>query len=217
MIKSNSKIFREKVKKYVIDNIDAEASTPIEALQNTLENFSAWYCPFYKKQYPSLINAFIPFFNTGVMDVSIWHDEHRALLKEWFEQTEAEAEKYDNIQVSNKFYYQVAKAFISLCKDYNINIEEDKKMKKYNLYYQNYETKTGTQKEFEKVTEVLSLDDVKPILGTQQDIENFEPKLVKTSGRNGTYYIHQCLIIVDAKDGWIEEIIYKTIDNNGVI
>jgi hypothetical protein len=122
MIKSNSKRFREKVQKYVIENIDAEASTPIEALQNTLENFRAWYCDFYKKQYPNLTNAFIRFFNTGVMDLSIWYDEQRALLKEWFEQTESEARKYDNIQVSNNFYYQVAKAFISLCKDYNINI-----------------------------------------------------------------------------------------------
>lgn len=122
MIKSNSKIFRDKVKKYVIDNIDAEASTPTEALEKTLANFRAWYCDFYKKQYPSLINAFIPFFNTGVTDLSIWYDEQRALLKEWFEQTEAEAQKYDDIQVSNKFYYQVSKAFISLCKNYNINI-----------------------------------------------------------------------------------------------
>lgn len=122
MIKSNTKQFRDKVKKYVIENINAEASTPAEALKNTLENFRAWYSDFYKKQYPSLINAFIPFFNTGVTDLSIWYDEQRKLLAEWFEQTEAEAKKYDNIQVSNKFYYQVSKAFISLCKDYNINI-----------------------------------------------------------------------------------------------
>lgn len=90
-------------------------------------------------------------------------------------------------------------------------------MKKYNLYYQNYETKTGTQKDFEKATETLNLDDVKPISGTQQDIEMFAPKLVKTSGMNGTYYIHKCLIIVDSKDCFIEDFIYKTIDNDGVI
>lgn len=122
MIKSNSKIFREKVKKYVIENIDAEASTSIEALENTLENFRAFYCPYEKKLNPSITNALMSFFNTGVMDVSIWYDEQRALLKEWFEQTESEAQKYDDVQVSDKFYYQVARAFISLCKDYNINI-----------------------------------------------------------------------------------------------
>lgn len=94
---------------------------------------------------------------------------------------------------------------------------QEKTDKKYNLYYQNYETKTGTQKDFEKATEVLNLDDVKPISGTVKDIEKFIPKLIKTSGRNGTYYIHQCLIVVDSEDCFIEEIIYKTIDNNGVI
>jgi len=114
MIKSNTKQFRDKVKKYVIEHISAEASTPEEALRNTLEDFRAFYCPYEKKLNPSITNALIHFFNTGVMDLSIWYDEQRALLKEWFDQTEAEAKKYDNIQVSNKFYYQVAKAYISL-------------------------------------------------------------------------------------------------------
>jgi hypothetical protein len=94
---------------------------------------------------------------------------------------------------------------------------QEKPDKKYNLYYQNYETKTGTPKEFEKVTEVLSLDDVKPISGTLKDIEKFIPKLIKTSGRDGIYYIHQCLIIVDAEDCFIEDFIYKTIDIERVI
>lgn len=125
MIRSNSKIFREKIQKYVIENISAEASTPIEALKNTLENFRAFYCPNEKKENPQIINALMHFFNTGATDLSIWYDEHRALLKEWFEQTEVEAEKSDNVQVSNTFYYQVAKAFISLCKDYNINVEKE--------------------------------------------------------------------------------------------
>jgi glucose-6-phosphate isomerase len=124
MIRSSSKQFMNKVKNYVIENIDAEASTPIEALENGLENFKAFYCPYEKEETPQIINALMRFFNTGVTDLSIWYDEHRALLREWFEQTEAEAKKYDNIQVSNKFYYQVSRAFISLCKDYNINIEE---------------------------------------------------------------------------------------------
>lgn len=124
MIRSNSKIFKEKVKKYVIENINAEASTPAEALHNTLENFKAFYCPYERKLNPSITNALIHFFNTGVMDLSIWYDEQRALLKQWYEQTEAEAKKYDNIQVSNNFYYHASKAFISLCKDYDINIED---------------------------------------------------------------------------------------------
>jgi len=123
MIRSNSKQFMNKVKKYIVENISAEASTPEEALKNTLENFEAFYCPYERKLNPSITNALIHFFNTGVMDLSIWHDEQRALLKEWFEETEAEAKKYDDVQVSNTFYYQVARAFISLCKDYNINID----------------------------------------------------------------------------------------------
>lgn len=122
MIRSNSKQFRDKVKKYVIENIDAEASTPIEALENALQNFRAFYCPYEKKLNPSITNALIHFFNTGVMDLSIWYDEQRELLKNWFEQTEAEAQKYDDIQVSNTFLYHVSKAFIELCKDYNITI-----------------------------------------------------------------------------------------------
>jgi hypothetical protein len=112
-----------KVKKYVIENINAEASTPEEALKNTLENFRAFYCPYEKKLNPSITNALMSFFNTGVVDLSIWYDEQRALLKEWYEETEAEAKKYDDVQVSNSFFYHTAMAFISLCKDYNINIE----------------------------------------------------------------------------------------------
>jgi hypothetical protein len=112
-----------KVKKYVIENINAEASTPEEALKNTLENFKAFYCPYEKKLNPSIVNALIRFFNTGVTDLSVYYYEQRALLKDWFDQTEAEAQKYDDIQVSNNFYYHIARAFISLCKDYNINID----------------------------------------------------------------------------------------------
>lgn len=123
MIRSNSTIFRDKVKKYVIENIDAEASTPAEALRNTLENFTAFYCPYEKKLNPSIINALISFFYTGATDLSIWYDEQRALLKSWYEQTEAEAQKYDDVQVSDNFYYHASRAFISLCKDYDINIE----------------------------------------------------------------------------------------------
>lgn len=122
MIRSNSKQFRDKVKNYVIENIDAEASTPEEALRNTLENFRAFYCPYEKKLNPSITNALIHFFNTGAMDLSIYYYEQRSLLKEWYEQTEAEARKYDDIQVSDTFLYQVSKAFISLCEDYNIKL-----------------------------------------------------------------------------------------------
>jgi hypothetical protein len=87
-------------------------------------------------------------------------------------------------------------------------------MKKYLLYYANYESKTGTKKEFEKVTEVLNLwGKINPILGTTKEISDFTPKLIKTSGRIGTYYIHQCLIVVDAEDGFIVDFIYKTIED----
>lgn len=84
-------------------------------------------------------------------------------------------------------------------------------MEKYELYYVNYETKNGTKKEFEKVTEDLNLWDIKPILGT---VKEFIPKIVKTSGRNGKYYIHKCLIIIEPRDGSIVDFIYKTIEDN---
>jgi len=122
MIRSNSKQFMNKVKKYIVENISAEASTPEEALKNTLENFRAFYCPYEKRLNPSITNALISFFYTCATDLSVWCDEQRALLKSWYEQTEAEARKYDDIQVSNNFYYHIARAFLSLCKDYNISI-----------------------------------------------------------------------------------------------
>lgn len=84
--------------------------------------------------------------------------------------------------------------------------------KKYELYYQNYETQTGTKKDFEKATESLHLWDVKPILGTLTEINDFVPKLIKTSGRNGIYYIHSCLVVVDPKDDFVLDFIYKTIE-----
>ncbi len=89
--------------------------------------------------------------------------------------------------------------------------------KKYELYYQNYETKNGTQKEFEKVTEDLNLWDIKPILGTEKEINEFAPKIIKTSGNQGIYYIHQCLVVVDPADGFILDFIYKTIDDENII
>ena len=89
--------------------------------------------------------------------------------------------------------------------------------KKYELYYQNYETKNGTQKEFEKVTEDLNLWDIKPILGTLTEINDFVPKLIKTSGRNGIYYIHSCLVVIDPKNGFLLDFIYKTINNENII
>ena len=85
--------------------------------------------------------------------------------------------------------------------------------KKYELYYQNYETKNGTEKEFQRETESLNLWDIKPILGTQQDIDLFIPKVIKTSGRNGIYYIHSCLVVIDPKTGCVENIIYKIVEN----
>ena len=90
-------------------------------------------------------------------------------------------------------------------------------MEKFELYYQNYETKNGTQKEFEKVTEDLNLWDIEPILGTLTEINDFVPKLIKTSGNHGAYYIHQCLVVIDQKNGFLLDFIYKTINNENII
>jgi hypothetical protein len=122
MIKSNTKIFKEKVKKYVVECMEDGENDMRECLQIALEDFNSWYCEYNKKQYPNIINALVQYFNCGSTDIEIYYDNQRELLKEWYEETDKEAMKYDDIQVCDNFYYQVAKAFISLCKDYNINI-----------------------------------------------------------------------------------------------
>jgi len=91
-------------------------------------------------------------------------------------------------------------------------------MEKWQLYYQNYETQTGTEKEFQKVTENLKRD-IEPVTGTAKDVREFKPKIIRMHGRDGIYYLHQCLIAIEPNTyyDFIIDFIYKTIDDESTI
>ena len=132
MIKSTCKEFKEAVQNYIIDclgpvwdgkNQEENDEAPVnEKLQNVVNCFNSWYCPFYKKNYPNIQEAFKQFLQ-GLPDcLNIEYDYYsiHEIVKGWFKQTEEEASKYNIADTEKLYYWYIYREFCRLCKKYKV-------------------------------------------------------------------------------------------------
>lgn len=100
-LKLNSKIVKERVSKYVEEEI--------ENIDSLVEDFNH-YNKFSYDGYSNLIDFVV---SMGTYGFSIWYSEQRQLLKEWLNETEEEASKYNNDVVYNTYCYIVEKVILN--------------------------------------------------------------------------------------------------------
>lgn len=132
MLKSNSKLFKTKVQNYILDCIDIENiddPTITEKLQYIVDCFEIEKFKPYKEQYKKL-------FNVGVNKQAVFIDwlqglpssinlefstyDIKQLLISWYEESEEQAEKYNNVEIDKQFYTLIYNNFVDLCKQNNI-------------------------------------------------------------------------------------------------
>ena len=132
MLKSNSKQFKTKVQTYILDCIEVEgASDPTiqEKLQYVADCFEIEKYKPFKEQYKNLwyisVNKQALFIDwlqglPSSFNIEFSSYDIRNILKEWYEESEEQADKYDNTQTDNMFRNIIYMNFVDLCKQNNI-------------------------------------------------------------------------------------------------
>ena len=122
MIKSNTRVFRDKVKAYTLERLEYEdkpSATTKEVIAYVVDAF-LWYAEGHRgvSQQENFISWLMGLPSCLNADFETY--KQRKFLQEWFEQTEAEADKYSDIDVCYHFNYYVYRAFKEICKEFEI-------------------------------------------------------------------------------------------------
>lgn len=131
-MKTTTKQFKQKVQQYITDRLgntwdettqsENENATTAEKLQNVVAEFNRWYCPYEHRRNPNRGEAFADFLQglPSCINTEFTYYDQRQTLREWHEQTEAEAEAYTDEQITRNYYYLIYREFCNLCKIHNI-------------------------------------------------------------------------------------------------
>lgn len=132
-MKTTTKQFKTKVQNHIIDRLgypwdddndrENENATIKERLQNVIDNFNNYYNDYERRRTPNQQNAFIDFLLglPGCLSVEYVYYNIRQTLREWHEQTEAEADKYTDDQAAAAYYWLIYREFCTLCKQNKID------------------------------------------------------------------------------------------------
>jgi hypothetical protein len=131
-MRTTTNYFKTKVQNHIIDRLgntwdevtetENENATTAERLQNVVNEFYRWYCPYEKRRNPNRGEAFKDFLQglPGCLNAEFTYYAQRETLREWHEQTPEESERFTDEQVCNNYYYLVYREFVTLCKKNNI-------------------------------------------------------------------------------------------------
>lgn len=131
-MRTTTKEFKNKVQQHIIDrlglpwdeerNQENENATTAEKLQNVINEFNRWYCPFEQRRIPNKCEAFKSFLQglPSCLNTEFTYYNQRESLREWHEQTEAEAERFSDDKVEAAYYYLIFREFTTLCKKYQV-------------------------------------------------------------------------------------------------
>lgn len=131
-MKTTTKIFKSRVQAHILERLDNpwnedtqsenENATTAEKLQNVVEEFYGWYCPYEQRRHPNRGEAFADFLQglPSCLNAEFTYHNQRESLREWHEQTEAEAAAYTDDQICKSYYYLIYREFCTLCKIHNV-------------------------------------------------------------------------------------------------
>jgi hypothetical protein len=118
-MRTTKKEFCEKVQNHIAERLNTDETTDrTEQLRQVVEEFGAWWSPYEKRHNPNRQAAFIYFLQglPGCLSAEFYYYKQRQALKEWYEQTDAEADKYSDDKVSAQYYYLIYREFCKMCK-----------------------------------------------------------------------------------------------------
>lgn len=108
MLKTNSKIVKERVKKYILQQFEPCEENAKKDF-STFEKVASHIVKTWKNETPEeTLKSWLQGLPSEIY-VTPWTREERALLKEWLEETEEEAEKYDSDKVEELFYLLITR------------------------------------------------------------------------------------------------------------
>ena len=131
-MRTTTNAFKNKVQQHIIDRLSAtwdevnqrenDDATTAERLQNVVDEFKNWYCPYEQRRTPNRCDAFRDFLQglPGCLNAEFTYYAQRETLREWHEQTAEESERYTDEQVVYNYYYLIYREFVTLCKKHNI-------------------------------------------------------------------------------------------------
>lgn len=90
-LRSNSKTVEERIVKYLEEEVEN-----IDGLIKDFNDYNQWDY----KGHNNIIDFVV---SMGTYGFTVWYSEQRALLKEWLNETEEEANQYTNDQVYNTY------------------------------------------------------------------------------------------------------------------
>ncbi|MBR6551795.1 MAG: hypothetical protein IKT89_03035 [Clostridia bacterium] len=101
-LRMNSKAVKEAVKKYIESEVEN-----IGSLVDDFNNHNKWDY----KGYHNIVDFIV---SMGTYGFTVWYSEQRALLKEWLNETEAEAKVYTDEQVYKSYIHIVETVMLSM-------------------------------------------------------------------------------------------------------
>lgn len=126
MLKTNSKAVKTAIREYLSESFDFsgyDESFNDLSLQDKAKKFleimqSEWYNGYEAKRNPCLHNAVIEYLKglpSGI-HVAFYYSDERNLLKEWLQETEEEAQKYDDYEVDQLYWHLLSREILALAK-----------------------------------------------------------------------------------------------------
>ena len=102
MIKSNTKQFKTNINNWINNNLEENDIKDLVKGYNSEARY--W-------GYPGIIEFGV---RMGTYGLDIYYDDQRAVLKEWFEETDQEAQKFTDDQVIRYYCYYIEEALKKL-------------------------------------------------------------------------------------------------------
>jgi hypothetical protein len=123
-MRTTRKEFYEKVQNHIAERLSTDETTDrAEQLRQAVEEFEAWWNPYEKHRTPHRQTAFMSFLNClpSCLSTEFYYDDQRQTLKEWHQQTEEEANKYSDDEVSTHYYSLIYREFCKMCKSAGVD------------------------------------------------------------------------------------------------
>lgn len=129
MLRTKSKTVKEAIRKYLQNgfnnscyNLDEniyDGMTLPEMAKKFIEIMQdEWYRGYEVKRNPCLHNAVIEYLKClpSSINIAFYYSDERNLLKEWLQETEEEAQKYDDYEVDQLYWHLLSREILALAK-----------------------------------------------------------------------------------------------------
>ena len=121
MIRSTKKEIKQAIREYLLDNMDFSGYGLNENEMTATEKVRKCYDIFKEEKGYEISRvgerqAFIDWLQglASTLTVAFYYDDQRRLLGEWLHNTPAENAKYDDLQVSNMFWWLCCREFFAM-------------------------------------------------------------------------------------------------------